>query len=269
MTALLIIISALLILVLSVYLWLLFPAVKRRDMSFLCDVPVAHRGIHDSDTVAENSLGAFAASINAGLPFELDIRLTKDGVPVVMHDRNVMRVCGVSANVDEITAEELSTFRFTKSGEHVPTLSEVLSLVNGRVPLLIELKGSDRSHVAEKTAALLEDYKGQYAIESFNPYYLYRYRRINKNAPIGFLTDRGNLRDGISHFAASRSLVNFMFRPDFIAYGYTKKLPFSIRLARCLGCKLMVWTIRDRETYLDAVKRFDGIIAERIAEITN
>lgn len=59
-----------------------------------------------------------------------------------------------------------------------------------------------------------------------------------------------------------------MFRPDFIAYGYTKKLPFSIRLAKRLGCRLLVWTVRDKETYDDSVKRFDGIIAERIGEIT-
>ncbi|MBQ8523328.1 MAG: glycerophosphodiester phosphodiesterase [Clostridia bacterium] len=263
-----IIICAILSAIILVYLWLLFPALKKRELGQLCRLPIAHRGIHDDESTAENSLGAFAKAVNAGLPMELDVRLTKDMVPVVMHDRNVQRVCGVSANVDELTASELAELTFIEGGEHVPTLAEVLSLVDGKVSLLIELKGSDRSPVAEKTAALLDTYKGHYAIESFNPYYLYRYRRINKNAPLGFLSGKRSLKDGLSGWVTSRLLVNFLFRGDFIAYGYTEKLPFSIRLAKKLGSRLMVWTIRDRERYEDSKKRFDGIIAEKISEIT-
>jgi len=248
---------------------MLFPSIKRRDVSFLCKKPIAHRGVHDSEDVAENSLGAFALAVNAGLPIELDVRLTKDLIPIVMHDRNTSRVCTEGVNVDEVRADELRNIRFKKSGEHVPTLAEVLSLVNGNVPLLIELKGSDRSPLtAEKTAELLKSYSGDFAIESFNPWLLRAYRKYDKKAPVGFLTSRSSLREGLSEFWASRCLVNFMFRGDFIAYGYTKELPFSIRLAKVLGSSLAVWTVRSQETYLDCTGRFDSIIAESISEIT-
>ena len=262
------ILGAVLLLIL-IYLWLMCPSLKKRDTSFLCQKPIAHRGIHDSDSVAENSLGAFALAVNAGLPIELDVRLTKDLIPVVMHDSNTGRVCTENVSIYDVTSDELKKLSFKKSGEHVPTLAEVLSLVNGKVPLLIELKGSKKEPpVAEKTAELLREYKGQFAIESFNPCLLRAYRKYDKKAPIGFLTSRSSLREGLSEFWASRCLVNFMFRGDFIAYGYTKALPFSIRLAKVLGSTLAVWTIRSRDTYLDCTGRFDSIIAERISEIT-
>ena len=268
MTALYCILGVLLILIL-VYFWLLCPSFKKRDMSFLEKKPIAHRGIHDSDDVAENSLGAFALAVNAGLPIELDVRLTKDLVPVIMHDSNTGRVCTESLDIYNIPSDRLKNLSFKKSGEHVPTLAEVLSLVNGKVPLLIELKGEKKDPlVAKKTAELLREYKGQFAIESFNPCLLRAYRRCDSNAPVGFLTERQKIRQGLSAFFASRCLVNFMFRGDFIAYGYTKKLPISICLAKVLGSSLAVWTVRSREVYIDCMGRFDSIIAERISEIT-
>ena len=267
MTAALVI-SGFLLLFCGVYIWLLFPSVRRRDIGSLCARPIAHRGVHDGDSTDENSLASFAIAVNSKLPIELDVRLTSDRVPVVMHDADLRRMCGVDVRVSELTAEEFTSYTFSKSGEHLPTLAEVLSLADGKVPLLIELKGSDRSPVAEECAKLLGTYSGKFAVQSFNPYYLYRYRRTDKTVPLGFLTERHSAKSGFFPWAASRSLVNFMFRPDFIAYGYTKKLPFSIRLAKRLGCRLLVWTVRDKETYDDSVKRFDGIIAERIGEIT-
>ena len=252
-----------------IYLWLICPSLKVRDMSFLCDKPIAHRGVHDDENVAENSLGAFAIAVNAGLPIELDVRLTKDNVPVVMHDSNTGRVCNESVNIHNVRSAELRNLHFKKSGEHVPTLDEVLELVDGKVPLLIELKDMGKNLlVAKKTARLLKTYGGKFAIESFNPRLLREYRKYDKKAPVGFLAGYATLRDGLSPFIASRCLVNFMFRGDFIAYGYTKKLPFSIRLAKALGSYLAVWTIRSREAYVDSTKRFDSIIAERINEIT-
>jgi len=262
------ILGAVLLLILM-YLWLICPSLNVRDMSFLCDKPIAHRGVHDDENVAENSLGAFALAVNAGLPIELDVRLTKDNIPVVMHDRNTGRVCTENVSIYDVTSDELKKLSFKKSGEYVPTLAEVLSLVNGKVALLIELKDAGKNLlVAEKTAELLRTYNGKFAIESFNPRLLREYRKYDKKAPVGFLAGYATLRDGLSPFIASRCLVNFMFRGDFIAYGYTDKLPFSIRLAKALGSYLAVWTIRSREAYVDSTKRFDSIIAEKINEIT-
>lgn len=257
--------------VFAVYLWLVCPSLKKRDVSFLCEKPVAHRGIHDREDVTENSITAFALAIKAGLPIELDVHLTSDGVPVVLHDSSLSRVCGADENISDLSIAELSKHRFIRGGETIPTLEMVLELVNGQVPLLIELKGEDTSSVAEDTARVMAHYVGKYAVQSFNPYYLYRYRKVSPETPIGILSNRRRgkgLRGKLFALFATHLLFNFAYRPDFISYIHSDKMPQSVKLCRKLGAKVLVWTVTDAEAYSKCTKRYDGVIAEKIAEIT-
>ena len=101
----------------------------------------AHRGLHDNGTGApENSLPAFKKAVKAGYGIEMDVQLTKDNIPVVFHDFTLERVCGREGKVCEHTYEELREFNLFESGEKIPKLEEVLKAVNGKVPLIVELK---------------------------------------------------------------------------------------------------------------------------------
>src|SRR3954466_4751370 len=124
-----------------------------RDLrdGWLVRTPIAHRGLHAArDGRPENSLAAFAHACALGFPAEMDVRLTRDGEVVVFHDRALERLTGASGSVDERTAAELRGLRLLGTAEPVPLLRDVLALVAGRVPLLIELKpsalGADLEH---------------------------------------------------------------------------------------------------------------------------
>ena len=99
----------------------------------------AHRGLHNAER-AENSMSAFRAAVEAGFGIELDVRLSKDGRLVVFHDDTLDRVCGREGRVDDFTAEELATFRLSGTEDGIPLFTDVLAVVDGKIPLLVEIK---------------------------------------------------------------------------------------------------------------------------------
>ena len=219
----------------------------------------------------ENTLISYRKAMELGVDaMEFDVWLSKDNVPVIMHDGNAKRTAGVDRNLNDMTLEEIKSCPLTVDGERIPTLYEVLCAIRGRVPLLIELKGEGRDYLPETVADVLAGYEGKYAIQSFNPYYLYRFRRIVPRVPVGFLAVRKRgegIRDRIFALCASHLLFNFAFRPDFISYRYSDKLPFSVRLCRRLGAPLLLWTVSDKEAMRRHLAVSDGIIAENLSEL--
>lgn len=142
----------------------------------------AHRGLAD-DRFPENSLGAFRNTINAGMGIELDLRLTKDGVPVVFHDRTLRRMCGDKRKVSAVSYAELRRLRLDGTDEKIPSFEETLSLVNGAVSLLIELKLPKRhiwhKRLERKILPMLRSYGGEYMLQSFNGHSMkYMKRRL-------------------------------------------------------------------------------------------
>ena len=168
----LIVLGALLLLGLLVwllFLWAIKPGGRKCGIEKYMDVKFAHRGLHDEEK-AENSISAFRAAKEAGYGIELDVRLSRDGELMVFHDPTLSRVCGVDALVVDCTAAELAKMSLSGTADGVPTLREVLELIDGAVPLLIEIKMEGDEHgVAEALAEVIEDYSGDYIIESFNP----------------------------------------------------------------------------------------------------
>ena len=142
---------------------------NRPDYSPLMGHYYAHRGLHDnSGDIPENSIPAFKKAIEAGYGIEFDVQLTKDRIPIVFHDDTLERVCGVSGSAKDYTYKELLEFHLFDTKEHIPTLSEVLSLVNSQVPLIIELKFPENpATVCHYADAVIKNYKGVYCIESF------------------------------------------------------------------------------------------------------
>ena len=131
--------------------------------------PIAHRGLHAAqDGRPENSLAAFARCCALGFPAELDVRLTRDGRVVVFHDRALKRLTGARGRVEDRDVGDLRRLRLLETSQRIPLLEEVLELVDGRVPLLLELKAGAPGTALE--AAILEalrGYRGEVAIQSF------------------------------------------------------------------------------------------------------
>ena len=210
---------------------------------------LAHRGLHTKDKkVPENSLAAFGRAADAGYGIELDLQLSKDGKVVVFHDDTLNRVCGIDGRVDAYTYEELCNFRLCGTEERIPLFSEVLELVDGRVPLLVEFKNGPRNDLlCSLTLPMLRAYNGIFCIESFSPLIV---RWFRKNAPDIM---RGQLASSFSEmkkelpgwqaFVLSNCLLNFLARPHFIAY-YVDKHSLLVKLCEALGAMRAVWTVR-------------------------
>lgn len=263
------IIILLLIISVVVYVSLIMPrAVDGADMDMLsCDF--AHRGLWN-ETVPENSLAAFMLAAKAGYGIELDIQLSKDGRIIVFHDTNLKRMCGVDKKICNLTLEELKTFTLLGTNQQIPTLVEVLQLIDGRVPLLIELKGEDiDTTLCSKAAKILDNYTGVFCIESFNPVMLswfksYRPRFARGQLVTDFIKEKRKGNKVLS-FALSNMLLNFLSRPDFIAINkkYQSKLSFKI----CTGmfkAKAFVWTVKTPKEYNMAHRSGKFTIFEKI-----
>ena len=236
-------------LALATPVWLLAPgtATKRQRAPFY-GANFAHRGLHSRDkSVPENSLEAFRLAAEAGYGVELDVQLSKDGQVVVFHDNDLERVCGVEDRVDEWTYEELQTLRLVGTEQRIPLLSEVLQVIRGRGPLIVELKSGRRNReLCEKTYALLENYRGEVCVESFDPTIVAWFRRHGKDLVRGQLAapTRDYVKDGMSAFQGavlSRCLLNFLARPQFIAYKIGPQ-PLAVHFAQCLGAMRVGWT---------------------------
>jgi glycerophosphoryl diester phosphodiesterase len=261
------IVLGVLILFFALYLFAVRPRRARKSARYFATFNYAHRGLHDA-RLPENSTGAFEAACRAGYGIELDVRLSRDGVAMVFHDDTLKRMCGIDRRVDELTAEELSRIPLAGSSYTIPTFADVLALVRGRVPLLVEIKGLfDAARVCEVAAPLLDDYRGPYCIESFSPFAV---RWFCRHRP---LVVRGQLTE---HYFANRGkkktpamlamqllLTNFLTKPDFIAFNLRdrKYLPFRIA-TRLYSAKAFAYTVKSVSDEEKCCGYFDALIFE-------
>lgn len=258
------------LIVLILYLLAIMPRMLcRADASRLFGWYYAHRGLHGNEGEApENSLAAFSLAVEAGYGIELDVQLSKDRIPVVFHDETLTRVCGVEGRVRDYTCEELQKFTLCNSKERIPLLEEVLQLVAGRVPLIVEIKVYEKAQaVCEQTDRLLEQYRGVYCIESFHPFALRWYKKKHPHIVRGQLSSNFNskgrrepIHEGLLHYL----MYNFLCKPDFIAYDHHHKTNISRWLCRYFYRALSVaWTIRSDEELAACQKDYDLFIFEQ------
>ena len=186
----------------------------------------AHRGLYDNKTDApENSMKAFKKAIDAGFGIELDVQLTKDERVVVFHDFDLKRICNVDKRVKDLTYAEISKLNILDTDCKIPLFEDVLELVDGKVPLIIEYKLPDfKTDICEIVDGMLQYYNGSYCIESFHPMAVFWYRIKRPEVVRGILSSdyvaTGDV-EGASPIVMSMSknlLFNFIIRPDFVAY---------------------------------------------------
>lgn len=228
----------------------------KKNIDFILSAPIAHRGLH-GDGVPENSLKAFESACKAGYIIELDVHLASDGKIIVFHDDNLKRMSGSDMFTKNLSSQDLKTMRLKNSRQHIPLLSEVLDLVNDRVPLIIEVKNDVRAkEICPVLLKELSDYAGRFVVKSFDPRILHYFR---KNAPyIG----RGQLVTNNNAFLKNMCL-NWWTRPDFISYD-VRCLPN--RRVENVRKKIPVlgWTVRTKADFAIAKKYCDNYIFENV-----
>ena len=225
---------------------------------------IAHRGLHSADgSVPENSLPAFRAAVEAGYGVEFDVHLTADGGLVVFHDDDLKRMCGADIALESLRSDELRKYRLGDTQEHIPTLGEVLGVIGGETPIILELKrGHNDRELCIRTRDMLRAYRGDVCIESFDPRIVRWWR---KHAPeylrgqLSCVRDRfGGSTSRLQAFLLSNLLTNFLSRPHFVAYGLTPKKPLTVRLCEAMGAMRVAWTSHEPSSE----KRNDTVIFE-------
>lgn len=231
------------------------------DNNWYVKYKIAHRGLHN-DTMPENSLTAFQNAIDHGFAIEMDLRLLADGTVVAFHDGNLKRMCGVNFKVEEISKKDLPYFLLDNSAQHIPTLKEILDLVDNQVPLMLELKPSkNRKQLAEAVYKILKKYKGRVAVKSFDPRIVLWFRKMNVKYPIGMLSS--NFKTTYAPLFQRIFLKRFVLfrriKPDFVSYEWNG-LPNRFLTKKKLP--ILTWTIRSEQQEKEVLKYASTVIFE-------
>lgn len=235
-------------------------------MTWLKDTPIAHRGFHHHPTIPENSLLAFKEAMKRGYAIELDVRLSQDDEVVVFHDRDLGRLTAQSGHVDETPLETLASLTLLDTQETIPTLKEVLALVNGVVPLLVEIKTDGDIHlVAKKVAEVLDDYTGEFAIQSFHPGALRWFKTWRNHVTRGQLAEYFKDEDTLAWWKKrllKRFAFNIQTQPDFINYALSDLPNRFVTKQKKQGRLALAYTITSEEELREALTHVDNVVFE-------
>ena len=200
-----------------------------KDLTWIKNDFIAHRGYHSLDkSIPENTLLSFKKALDYGYSIECDVNVTKDGQVVVFHDINLQRLCGVDIHLSDVTYEEIKDFRILDTNEHIPLLSDLLKLVNGKVPLLIELKPKGNNKLlCQSFMKTMHAYQGVYAIHSFSPGIVRWFKKNHPDIIRGQITEYFKNDQDMPHvlkYLMKTMFFNKFTKPDFVNYGI-KDLP--------------------------------------------
>ena len=237
-----------------------------RESEFLVNSIIAHRGVYNlkKDSIPENSIEAFKNAIDNNYIIELDLHVLKDNNVVVFHDKNLFRMTGIHKDIKECTYDEIKNLKLKNTDNNIPLFRDVLELVDGKVPLLIELKHDVKVGRLEKeTMKFLKNYKGEYAIMSFNPFTLLHLKKEYPNIIRGQLAYDLNDKkfNFIKKFLLKNMCFNFITKPDFIAYGIDSMPSKVVEKFRKKGL-VIGWTVKNDKDLEKAKKYCDNCIFE-------
>jgi glycerophosphoryl diester phosphodiesterase len=242
-------------------------------LDWLTAKPIAHRGLHDTALgLIENTAGAVRAAVDAGYGIEVDLQISADGEAMVHHDAELGRLTEGTDRLDQLTAAALKHVAFRDSGEHMMTLGEMCELVDGRVPMLLELKSrfDGDGRLPLRVAAVLAGYNGPAAPMSFDPLQLSWLRQKAPRLPRGIVAAKYRphpywdqmpawLRFGMGSLLPA-GLTGW---PHFVAYAFSDLpalAPWLARHALCLP--LITWVVRSDAERQRAMRSADQIIFE-------
>ncbi len=234
-----------------------------KDLTCLTDRIIAHRGLYNNINIPENSVPAFLSAINKGYAIELDVRLTRDKRVIVFHDSTLNRMCNVDKKVSELTYKEVLKYNLLNTKYKIPLLKDVLKMINGNTFLLIELKSFKfNDKLEQEIVKLLDEYNGSFAIQSFNIYSIYWFKKHRKNYIRGLLSGNINKNNNLNKMLFKLLMFNYFLNPDFIAYDIDS-LPNSF-VSSIRKRKIVIsWTIKSEITYQKALIYSDNFIGEK------
>ncbi|MEO1680826.1 MAG: glycerophosphodiester phosphodiesterase family protein [Pseudomonadota bacterium] len=236
------------------------------------DRPIAHRALHGPGA-PENSRAAIRAALGGGWGIEIDLQLSSDSVPMVFHDGGLARLTSETGPVRERTADALSAIKLTGGNEGIPTFAEILRLVAGRVPLLVELKDQTESFgpgdtaLAQAAVAAAAGYGGPLAFMSFNPHAVAAVAKADPGVPRGLTTEAfakahwpGLDATQLAELAAMSDLARV--GAAFISHDANDLNSAHVASARAQGLAILCWTIRSPEAEAEARRIADNVTFE-------
>lgn len=221
-------------------------------MTFLKNRMIAHRGVYDNKGIYENTLNAFEKAIDKKYMIELDVRMLSDGTLIVFHDEELIRLLHVEGKVEKLTYDELSYI----AKYPIPTLEETLNFIKGRVPLLIELKTvKKRGLVESNVMELLDNYEGEYAIQSFHMKILKWFNKNRPNVVVGYLIGKKNMNK------------SYLFKKyDFVNIDVNIVSDKKLKLLKA-NYLVLGYTVRTKEEFDVKKNYYDNLICDNLLEI--
>lgn len=238
------------------------------------DKPLTHRGLHDrSKGVIENSAGAVRAAVAAGYGIEIDVQLASDGAAMVFHDERLERLTAESGPIRGWAARDLVNLKLTGSEETVPTLPDILNIVAGQVPLLIELKdqsggtGSSPDELERAVAQALQSYSGPVAVMSFNPHMVANLAKRAPNVPRGITTDGYNEKEWPDLTSDTLTYLREISMFDavgasFISHDWHDLAAPRVMELKAKGIPILCWTVKSAADEAQARRVADNITFE-------
>ena len=223
----------------------------------------AHRGFHGNG-IPENSRASYQTAIELGYPIEMDVQLTSDGVAVCFHDDTLERMTGEKAFVRDKTLEEIKSLRLAKTDEQIMTFAEFIEFVGGRVPLLIEIKTQKNQGIIEqKVIEVLDGYRGEFVIQSFDPRVMKRIRKLRPEIIRGQLMceHRHKEQNFFVDLLLRYGFLNFLSKPDFINMNQ-EFIPLKRWYKR--NKNVLCWTVRSESEEEKILEKVDGYVFEFI-----
>lgn len=265
----LLIVTVIVVILAGIYSYLISgDNLEEKEVSWIIETPIAHRGL-DNGSIPENSMAAFRNAIEKGYTIELDVQFTKDKELIVFHDDDLSRLTNDNRKVKDVNCQELKNLKLENTDEKIPTLKEVVEMVDNQVPLIIEIKdGEDIIGLSEKTYNIMKNYKGRYAIQSFNPFILEWFKNNASEVIRGQLS--GTFREDAESlkfyekFVLKNLLLNFKSKPNFIAYELDGVNNLSVKLLKGRNYPIISWTIENEEDMKKAYESTDNIIFDNI-----
>ena len=220
--------------------------------SFLTTTLIAHRGVHYK--YMENSIKAFQEAIKRNYIIELDVHITKDNKIVVFHDNNLKRLAGVSKNIEELNYSEILKII------SIPTIEDVLKIVNGKVPIIIETKVLNNVGILEKTLSnILNNYEGKVAIQSFNHKSLEWFKNNNPKYPRGYLINSITHHNILIKYILNIKKLNKIIKPTYLGINLDY---IDNKIIKKLKKEYLIigYTINNQEEYNKYKNKTDNLI---------
>lgn len=231
-----------------------------KDLSFLKSNLIAHRGVHID--APENTIKAFKEAVKQKYIIEFDVHLLKDNTVVVFHDDDLSRMTGEKKKLKDCTYEEIKDLKLLKTNNYIPTFDEVLKIIDGKVPIIVELKTDRAPGVLEKEVVKrLDNYKGKFCVKSFSPLSVRWFKKHKPNYIRGLLLAR-KPRSFIDKVSRSR-LSLALAKPDFLSCNYhLSDNKVVSKYKRKKHVPVIAWTIRNDLTYKQNKDVFYNLIVD-------